>query len=217
MISSDSLPPPESREGAPGSNGSLGPASSDHVCQFYETDDFLYDSVASFLADGLTMNQPVIVFSTAAHWDGIAALLEARGVDAGDARIEGEISVVEADEVLERVMDGDAPDPRRFEEIVGTEVARVAAHHPGGSIRIFGELVDLAWRAGNPDAALRLEDLWNELRRNRTFQLLCAYSMGNFYRETHASHVEEIRRRHGRMAPAEGENLPGNELPQKSG
>ncbi len=216
MISSEALPSPEPRDEAPGSNGSLEPASSDHVCQFYETDDFLYDSVAGFLADGLTMSQPVIVFSTAAHWDGIAALLEARGVDAGGARVDGEISLVEADEALERIMTGDAPDPRRFEEVVGAEVARIAALHSGGSIRIFGELVDLLWRAGNPDAAVRLEDLWNELRRDRPFQLLCAYSMGNFYRETHASHVEEIRRRHGRVEPTEGESLSKTRPPRNA-
>ena len=51
------------------------------------------------------------------------------------------------------------------------------------SLRAYGEMVDVLWRRGEKSAALRLEELWNELQARRSFTLLCAYAMGKFYKE----------------------------------
>jgi hypothetical protein len=45
-------------------------------------------------------------------------------------------------------------------------------------------MVDLLWRGGQAEAAIRLEVLWNELASTRTFSLLCGYAIGNFYKQT---------------------------------
>ncbi len=45
---------------APGS----GP-SPDHVVQFYESDDFLYEAVARFIVQGLKAHEPLLVVATA--------------------------------------------------------------------------------------------------------------------------------------------------------
>ncbi|MEO5740752.1 MAG: hypothetical protein ABIS29_09180 [Vicinamibacterales bacterium] len=51
-------------------------------------------------------------------------------------------------------------------------------------IRAYGEMVDVLWKNGKSDAAIRLEMLWNKLAQCYGFALLCGYSMGNFYKET---------------------------------
>jgi len=44
-------------------------------------------------------------------------------------------------------------------------------------------MVDVLWREGQQDAAIRLEMLWNQLANTRKFSLLCGYSMGSFYKD----------------------------------
>jgi hypothetical protein len=58
------------------------------------------------------------------------------------------------------------PDEQRFAEVVGTVVQRMAQN---GSRRVcaFGEMVALLWAEGRHDAAIRLEELWNDLARTQ--------------------------------------------------
>lgn len=174
-------------------------ASPDHVCQVYETDDFLSDSVAGFLADGLTLEHPVLLFSTPGRWEGVADVLHARGIDALRAQAQGGVRIQDASAALARIMNGDMPDRHRFSDVVGTEIEQAVGRRGGGRIRIFGEMVDILWRDGNEEGAIRLEDLWNDLLTTRDFSLLCAYSMGNVYRESAAGQFREIRLRHGHV------------------
>jgi hypothetical protein len=60
----------------------------------------------------------------------------------------------------------------------------------------LGQMVDILWREGERDAAIRLEVLWNQLAQTKAFSLLCGYAMGNFYKDAsfgdvcgHHSHV----------------------------
>jgi hypothetical protein len=61
-----------------------------------------------------------------------------------------------------------------------TQVARV---RPRATIRAYGEMVDVLWKAGQTDAAITLEMLWNSLASKHPFSLLCGYAMGQFYKQ----------------------------------
>ena len=41
-------------------------------------------------------------------------------------------------------------------------------------------MVDLLWKQGKTEAAIRLEVLWNNLADSHVFSLLCGYAIGNF-------------------------------------
>jgi PAS domain S-box-containing protein len=75
------------------------------------------------------------------------------------------------------------------------------AARAGARVRVFGEMVDLLWRAGNHVAAVRLEELWNELARLQCFMLLCAYSMGNFYMPGDGELYDKVCNRHSHVIP----------------
>lgn len=135
------------------------PPTSAHSVQFYESDDYLASTVAEYLAEGLHAGEPAIVIATEPHRQAIASRLQTQHVQFLDAR-----------ETLAACMSGAMPDPARFREVVGS---RIAAQ--GGSTRAFGEMVALLWEDGRSEAALRLEELWNELAADLTFSLLCAY------------------------------------------
>jgi hypothetical protein len=47
-------------------------------------------------------------------------------------------------------------------------------------------------RRGDLEGAARLEQMWNDLARSHRFTLLCAYSMGNLYREVNGSAYRRI-------------------------
>ncbi len=47
----------------------------------------------------------------------------------------------------------------------------------------FGEMVSLLCAANNPDAAVRLEQLWNYLSLRHRFSLHCAHSLSSLHGE----------------------------------
>ena len=71
-----------------------------------------------------------------------------------------------------------SPDPRLFNQVVGSLVAQLA--EGGRGVRAFGEMVAILWEQGNRAAAVRLEELWNELQKTQTFALFCAYPIEGF-------------------------------------
>lgn len=63
----------------PASQHLLDPAA-DHAVQFYESEDFLADAVADFLAGGLVLGQPTVALLSAGRIARIVYRIQARGV-----------------------------------------------------------------------------------------------------------------------------------------
>jgi PAS domain S-box-containing protein len=183
-----------------------------HAVQFYESDDFLRDSVADFIGNGLVSGEPVIVIATEEHRSAFAGALTARGLDVLEAKASGDLVMLDARETLATFMTGPMPDPERFLASVGGVIGRTARGRQ--QCRAYGEMVDLLWRDGNPEGAIRLEELWNDLAEHYTFNLLCAYPMGNFYSESHAAHFEHVCRTHSHVFPAETISAKGGDSQQ---
>jgi hypothetical protein len=79
-------------------------------------------------------------------------------------------------------MENGMPRTASFRHAMGAVIDEVCRGRADCVIRAYGEMVDVLWRAGNQEAAIRLEVLWNNLARQYSFSLLCGYSMGNFYK-----------------------------------
>ena len=166
-----------------------------HQVQFYDREEFLYEIVGGFIEKALAAGEPVILIATPEHRRGFSDALIARGFDPDRVVFE------DARETMATFMTGGMPDTERFLSAMGARLERLTATH--GRLSAYGEMVDLLWRDGNPDAAIRLEKLWNELGTLYPFSLLCAYPMGNFYRSSHAQLFEQVCEAHGRVFPAE--------------
>jgi PAS domain S-box-containing protein len=170
-----------------------------HAVQFYESEAFLGSAVADFLAEGLLAGERALVIATRPHWELLTARLGALGIEADAAGV----SFLDAAEVLATFMRDGQPDPSLFRASVGSAIECAAGGHGRPRIRAFGEMVDLLWRENQIDAALHLEQLWNELAAEHSFSLLCAYSIGNFYSETHSESFRRVCDQHSRVVPAE--------------
>src|SRR5690348_9671658 len=135
---------------------------SEHFVQFYETDEFLLDSLSSFIGSGLGAGSSCLVVATKAHREGLEERLRARGLDLSVTYTQGTYLWLDAAETLSQFMVDGQPDPIRFAEVIEKTIERMAKGQR--RLRIFGEMVELLWREGNQAATIRLEELWNELR-----------------------------------------------------
>ena len=186
-------------------SGALGAQSSLHACypshavQFYETDEFLFEAVARFLEPGLESDDRILVIATEAHRRGIAQSLDHALVE--EAVASGRLLFVDARETLAEFMVGDSPDADLFRDTLARLVAPREGARPGVRTRAFGEMVDLLWRDGNAQGALRLEELWNEAGKGHSFALLCAYVMGHFYKERESARFMHICQAHTHVIP----------------
>ena len=93
--------------------------------------------------------------------------------------------------------------PRVFMEVIGGVISRAA--ESGRPVRVFGEMVSLLVADGHPAAALRLEELWNDLQAHlaHAFSLFCAYPMDHFGGEAHQELFSDVCAAHSQVVPAE--------------
>ena len=145
-----------------------------HDVQFYDDDFALTASVGRFLAEGLRAAQPCIMIATPTHCRAFNAYLKTLGVDV-DALHSSQMVCLDARETLSAFMEGNVPNAELFQATVGNVFERLVDNRRYVTVRAYGEMVDVLWRDGKTDAAIKLEQLWNELARKYSFSLLCAY------------------------------------------
>jgi signal transduction histidine kinase/ActR/RegA family two-component response regulator len=173
----------------------------EHFVQFYETDTFLLDSLSGFVGTGLGEGDACIVVATGEHREGLDERLQRYGLDVAAAVASGQYISLDAGETLSQFMVGGQPDPGLFAEAIGAVIGRAAEGR--ARVRIFGEMVALLWAEGNSAAAIRLEELWNDLHKIRTFSLYCAYPINGFGGEMLAAGLHDVCTAHSRVIPAE--------------
>jgi KaiC/GvpD/RAD55 family RecA-like ATPase len=158
--------------------------------QFYGTDESLFTTVASFLAAGLVAGQPAVVIATPSHRTSIVDHLRQRLIDCDRALRNGDLLLLDAEAVLDLFMVSEEPDEALFESNVGRLLEQVINGRRRVVLRAYGEMVDVLWKQGRSEAAIKLEILWNKLAAKYNFALLCGYSMGSFYKQT--QQLEEV-------------------------
>ncbi len=136
---------------------------SGHAVQFYPTDGHLLDLLSRFVGTALVTGDVAIVVATREHRDGLAARLKGRGFNLNVARRQGRYISLDAAATLEKISRDGIPDEALFREVVGGLMAKLHARGERPKISAFGEMVALLWAAGRPEAAIRLEQMWNVL------------------------------------------------------
>ncbi len=187
--------------GNPPINGWREKRAPEHSVQFYDTDAFLMDFLVEFIGTGLREGDADVVIATKAHLEHLEERLQADGLDLAAARASGAYIPRDAAEMLSQIMANGTVELGRFAEVVGGLIARAALGKR--QVRVFGEMVSLLWDDGNHSAAIRLEELWNELGTSLSFSLCCAYPMHRFARQEHSALFAEICSRHTQVIPDE--------------
>jgi anti-sigma regulatory factor (Ser/Thr protein kinase) len=142
-----------------------------HVAHFYGRDEELVERAAGFLLGGLGQGAGAVVVADDAHRRAIAAALgpvPSRGAPGAPGCV-----VVDATRTMQRFIAGGEVDHDGFEHVVSGLVGRAA---PGGErVRAYVEMVGQLWRAGDVNAAIELERLWDELSDRLGVDVFCGY------------------------------------------
>lgn len=180
-----------------------------HSVQFYSDDSFLLETLSRFMGSALGAGDAGIVISTEEHRTELARRLSVRGLDVPLAVDQGRYVALDAAETLSQFMVNGWPDEKCFLDLIGGVIsrARIAAAKQHGRVALFGEMVALLWAEGKTDAALMLEQLWNQIAQSHSFSLVCAYPLNKFYREEHGERFQKICDEHSAVLPAESYSL----------
>jgi signal transduction histidine kinase len=176
-----------------------------HTVQFYGEDISLVEELSGFIGAALGAGDAAVVIATKEHRDGLAQRLQSLGFDTAKAFEQARYVPLDAAETLAKFMLDGRPDAALFTEIIGGVLGQAAAAAVGKIPRVaaFGEMVALLWAQGNAQAAVRLEQLWNQLAQTFPLFLRCAYPMSGFHREDHGESFQQICAEHSHVIPVE--------------
>ena len=184
-----------------------------HAVQFYSRDTELFKTIATFLSEGLVSGQPAVVIATQTHAADIVSHLAAKFIDVAAARRLGDLVMLDADETLASFMVNGMPDAGLFSRNVGVVIEQAVRGREHTLVRAYGEMVDVLWKEGTAEAAIRLEVLWNELASQYSFSLLCGCAIGSFYKQT--AQFDEVCQHHTHVS-VEDTNVVPFPLPKAS-
>ena len=145
----------------------------EHFVNIYENDTALLDTLAEYTDGGLSQGHAVVIIATPPHHLGLSPRLLSRGVNVAEVQSSNQLFYIDAEKTLEKFMVDGHPDENLFHNTISEILERAGAR--GRSVRAFGEMVALMWANGHCAAAIQLEKLWDNLCRNKSFPLFCAY------------------------------------------
>jgi hypothetical protein len=200
-ISRDTAGDREPHEAWGGLLASAGPR--DHIVQLYQDQEFLNRAVCRFAASAIANGEGVILVPTAAHWDAFRPRLEAEGVDAAAAQAAGQLTVVDADELLPQFMRDAMPDAPVFLGLADAVIAKARAGGRYQKVRWWGEMVNVLWERGDVAASMDLEDQFDRLAREQEIAIFCSFVMDNFNGEVHSRMLPRLGQNHSHLIPVE--------------
>lgn len=175
---------------------------SGHGVQFYNDDRQLTDLLTRYVGSALVCGDAAIVIATPTHRELLAQRLSRRGLDVRVPAAQGRYFALDAAETLSAFCAGDVIDEPRFRKAAGDLLSRASSASGRPSrVAAFGEVVALLWASGRAEAAIRLEELWNEIAANRTFSMCCAYPM-DIFNDSEAARFLKVCAQHSCVFPA---------------
>ena len=175
-----------------------------HFVQLHDAadDTALLTNIGSYLAEGLVRGEGGIVIATEAHRAGLPAAVAKAGFAPEAALRDGRLVLLDAHEMLDRLLVDGQPNPQRFTDVVGSLIGELSARTGRRGIRAYGEMVGVLWTAERYAAAIRLEELWNTLLADGGFKLFCAYPIDVFGEGFRPDDVDALLAKHTHLLPA---------------
>ena len=172
-----------------------------HEVEFYPDDAAFVVGFTRFIEATLESGSAVIVIATASHRKSLLQRLREHGVDIVAAVEQGRYVPVDVAETLATFMVNDQPDPARLLKAASNLIAAARASI-GDRFRIAacGECAPTLWEQGKADAAVEVEQLWDEIAKSYNVDILCGYVLSSFQREQESHIYERICAEHSAVS-----------------
>jgi DNA-binding NarL/FixJ family response regulator len=145
-----------------------------HEAAFYSDEASILNEYTSLAEVALADGNTFIFVSDQFRRNALQQRLQERGFDVERLVAEGRYVLLDVERILsETVVDG-VVDEAAFRQRAVPLMAR-AESTSRGRVTACGDCCGTLWRDGHVDAAVRLERLWDELARERQFDLFCGY------------------------------------------
>ncbi len=163
-----------------------------HSVYFYDTEEALILRLVGIVTSALHSGNAALVVVTPEHAQQLTQSLSPRLFRTTHEL--ARLTIVDAKATLDTFMVGSMPDRDRFVGTINRLIAEasIPADRTGGKLTVFGEMVALLWAAGQKEAALGLERLWNEALADARFYLHCAYPKDQFTYDADRSGIASI-------------------------
>lgn len=150
-----------------------------HEVEFYLGDAAFVEGFARFITVALEGGNSVILIATKPRFDGVMKRLKAQRVDVDGAIYTGNFIPLDAHETLSAIMVDGMPHEARFFEIAGRLIEQTAktSNPDRRCVALCGECASILWTQDKPNAAIRLEQLWDQLRSTYDVDILCGYEL----------------------------------------
>jgi hypothetical protein len=175
----------------------------DHIVQLYQDQQFLNRAVCRFAAGAIANGEGVILVPTAAHWEAFRPRLEAEGVDVKAAQRDGQLTVVDADELLPRFMKDSMPDAPVFLGLASDVISKARDDNRYPKVRWWGEMVNVLWEQGNVAASMNLEDQFDRLAKHHEIAIFCSFVMDNFSSDVQSRLLPRLGQNHSHLIPVQ--------------
>jgi PAS domain S-box-containing protein len=146
------------------------------------------------------------MIATELHRQAIEDELQSQHGDLPDLSATGRYRSLNAEQTLCQFLVNGELDSDRFNDLIGAyirEAIQASCSNPP-CVSVFGEMVALLWARGLYKAAIRLEQLWNELGTRYSFSLRCSYPMESFDKPEHTELFTRVCSEHSLVIPEGG-------------
>jgi len=169
-----------------------------HKVQFHFDEASLLLGFTHFIKAALLADNAVIVIVTESHHNSLLQRLQREGVKLATAIEQGRYLSLDVADVLSAFMVNDVPDPLRFQKITGNLVAAATQAAKGQPPRVAacGECAPTLWAQGKAEAAVQLEQLWDEISKTCNVDILCGYVLKSGQREQESQIYHRICAEH---------------------
>jgi DNA-binding NarL/FixJ family response regulator len=147
-----------------------------HEIHFYSDDDEFVEGMASVIGTDLQSGATVIFLALRAHRERVFSRLAA--YPAFDVAVaEGRYQPLDADEVIDSFMVDGELNRDRFMQVANSALSQATSASKANGRRVVGcgQCAPLLWLRGHKEAAIQIEQMWNEVSKEFPFDILCSY------------------------------------------
>jgi CheY-like chemotaxis protein len=177
-------------------------AAGSHAVQFYDNEQFVHHAIAEYFTQGAHPGDPLIMVSRPRTFKAVAEHLTSGRH--GPAIDTDRILFIDAEAALPQIMDGETLDPARAERLFKHVLSQAWPSHAHGTVRLYGEIVDMLCQRGRHATAIQFEGLARVLLDLKPqLSILCGYATERFKDDTNAAQLRAVCQKHTHVIPAE--------------